>query len=727
MTKREIGREEERRLLRGTAAGTGLFLLFQYASALDRLGRSTGGMDNKFSQLARSEYLSFLVGQNLLVLSAYALLWLAAFLLLLPAVTAWSRRSPWRGRGSVVVPAFLLALLTHGYFMFRLVHERPYFLGDAKFGAWYYRLLELPPEAWQPWINGALFTVLPLLAAAAALWWWLARIGPRSRRVAGGMALLAGVGWAVAAREGGAADGPATPAATQAPNILIIASDSLRGDRLGYSGYRPERRDGEAAAGVSPRIDAWAEKAVRFDRCYTPIASTLESALSVMTSSYPHDHGIRHMYPRREQVEATTAAVEPIAEVLARRGYDTAAIGDWCAGYYEMMPMGFRDVSVSSFDSFRIYMSQAVIMAHFVVPLYFDNALGYRMFPQIGSFAQFVTPDVVTRRVEDKLARQAASGRPFFWHVFYSCNHLPYASSDPYYRMFTDPGYQGKNRTKVDFDINEFVSGTGLENKLQALPDEEIRQIRGLYDGCTRQFDDCFGRILEALKRHGLAENTIVVMTSDHGDDLYEPGVTLTHGLGFNGGDPCSHIPLAISGPGIAGATRGEQVRSIDIAPTLLELAGVEPPAAWKGRSLAPRLRGESGGDLPFYGETSFPFILFRVPGVERPALPPMDELTSIDPDFNHQFILKPEWEAPVVEAKQRCLRTRDWKVVATPRHEGGRHYGLFHLAVDPDCRRDLSDERPEVLGPMRDALERWIERREETPIDRIFPNGEPG
>ena len=712
-------------MLGGLATGTGLFLLFQYASALERLGRSTGGMDNKFSQLARSDYLSFLVVQNLSVLAAYALLWMAAVILLAPAMMAWRRRTPWRGRGSVVVPAFLLALLTHGYFMFRLVHERPYFLGDAKFGAWYYRVLELPPEAWQLWINGALFTVLPLLAAAAALLWWGARIGPRARRVAGVIALLVGAGWVFAARDGAVVGRPIA-AKAQAPNILVIASDSLRGDRLGYSGYRPARRDGAAAAGVSPRIDAWAENAVRFERCYTPIASTLESALCVMTSSYPHDHGIRHMYPRRGQVEATTAAVEPIAEVLARRGYDTAAIGDWCAGYYEMMPMGFRDVSVSSFDSFRIYISQAVIMAHFVVPLYFDNALGYRMFPQVGSFAQFVTPEVVTRRVEDKLAAQAASGRPFFWHVFYSCNHLPYASADPYYRMFTAPDYEGKNRTKVDFDINEFVSGTGLENKLQALPEAEIRQIRGLYDGCTRQFDDCFGRILEALKRNGLAENTIVVMTADHGDDLYEPGVTLTHGLGFNGSDPCSHIPLAISGPGLAGATRGEQVRSIDIAPTLLELAGAEAPAGWKGRSLAPRLRGEAGGDLPFYGETSFPFILFRVPGVERPVLPPMDELTAIDPDFNHQFILKPEWEAPVVEAKQRCLRTRHWKVVATPRREGGRHYGLFHLAADPDCRHDLAGERPEVLGPMRDALERWIERREESSIEHIFPNGEP-
>lgn len=706
-------------MLAGTITGTGLFLAIQFGRALWRLAQSTGGMDTKFSQVARDEYQSFLIGQNLLVLSAYALLWIVAVLLVLPAVSLWKGRFPGNRRGSVALPAFLLTLAIHGYFMFRLIHSRPYFLGNADFGQWYYRILEAPPLAWQPWIHGALFLVLPWSVLAAASVWWLRLMRPRWR--AGVV-----VGAVVATTAGSLLQNVAPAVEKQAaagnapPNIIIIASDSLRGDRLGYSGYRPTR-GGE----VSPRIDAWARDAVRFERCYTPIASTLESACSVMSSSFPHSHGIRQMYPRREEVEAAEAKMRPVAQVMAEKGYDTAAIGDWCAGYYEMMPMGFRDVSVSTFENFRTYMSQAVIMAHFVVPLYFDNPVGYRIFPQITSFASFVTPEVVTRRVEEKLGAQASSGRPFFWHVFYSCNHLPYASADPYCRMFTDPDYRGKNSTQVKFDINEFISGTGLEDKLSALPEAEIEQIRALYDGCTRQFDDCFGRIVEALKKNGLADNTIIVVTSDHGDDLYEPGVTLTHGLGFNGADHCSHIPLAISGPGIAPMTRPEQVRSIDIAPTLLELAGVERPELWEGKSLAGWMRGvETPEDQTFYGETSLPFILFRVPGVERPFLPPMDELTTVDRTYNHQFVLKSEWDEPVITAKQRCLRTRHWKVVATPRKEGGRHYGLFHLSTDPDCRRDLAGERPEVLAPLRAALERWIDGREETPIRSIFPGG---
>jgi arylsulfatase A-like enzyme len=728
MTKDSSSAPQRRTLLKGAGAGIGLFLAWQYGSALSRLANSTGGMDNKFSKLAREDYLTFLIGQNLLVLVAYALLWISAMLLIVPALSFIVRRSPWRGRGSVFVPAFLLAMLLHGYFMLRLIHSRPYFLTDAEFGKWYYGILKAPPESWQPAINTGIFSILPWLALAAAGGWWIwsVRAQPRVRLVVASVGLLVAASAAIAAIPRNA-ESQASKGENRPMNIIVIGSDSLRGDRLGYAGYRPGRTDGAAAAGVSPNIDAWAQEAVRFERCYVPMASTLESAVSMLSSTYPHTNGIRHMYPGREAVDASNKVIRPIASVLREKGYDTAAIGDWCAGYYEMMPLGFEDISVSSFDNFRIYMSQAVFMAHFVVPLYFDNELGYTIFPQVGSFAQFVTPEVVTRRVEDKLAAQAKSGRPFFWHVFYSCNHLPYRCAEPYNTMFTDPAYQGKNRTGVDFDIDEFVSGTALEDKMGALPDADIRQIRALYDGCTRQFDTCFGRIREALRRHGMEDNTIVVITADHGDDLYEPGVTLTHGLGFNGADHSFHVPLAIRVPGLYPASIPEQVRSIDLSPTLLDLVDTERPASWEGRSMAGWMRGhEKPLDLPYYGETSFPFIQFKVPGVERPHLPPMDELTTIEPGFNHQFVMKREYDEPVRIAKQRCLRTRNWKVVCTPCSQGNRHFGLFHIAEDPDCRNDLSEERPEILAPMEKALTRWIDDHAETPVAGIFPQGEP-
>jgi arylsulfatase A-like enzyme len=453
----------------------------------------------------------------------------------------------------------------------------------------------------------------------------------------------------------------------------------------------------------------------------------MESGVQLMSSQYPQSHGIRQMYPDRESVEATKKRIVTITKLLRERGYSTAAIGDWCAGFYEVLPLDFEDISVSSFDNFKIYMSQAVVMAHFVVPLYFDNSLGYRIFPQLQAFAQFVTPKVVTERVEKRLEAAASSDKPFFWHVFYSCNHLPYRSAEPYVSMFSDPHYKGKNRSGVDFDIDNFIGGTDLESKWKALPENEVAQIRALYDGCTRQFDDCVDRIVKAIERNGLSDNTIIIITSDHGDDHYEPGVTLGHGLTFNGGLQANLVPMIVHVPGVEPKVIPETVRLIDIAPTLADLTGTEKSPTWQGRSFAGWMRGtETPVHLPFYGETGFPFIQFSVKGVERPKLPPMDEMTMIDEDYNYQFVLKPEYRERLVQAKQRCLRIRDWKLVCTPTAQGGRHFGLFHMASDPHGEKDLAESRPEVLAPMRAALERWMDEKTETPIAGIFPEGEP-
>ncbi len=706
-------------------AGASLFFSIQYARGLFRLAAGSGEMKNKFSAVAREEYLGFLVARNLEVLVAYVLLSLLAAVCAMPVLGLFARRPWFAKRGAMAAGGLGLAAAMHAYCTLRLVDTRPYFLSEAYFGHWYHRILDLIPAPAVPAGYWILFTLLPVVFLL-----WVGFFHIRRWGRAGGIAVGC-AGLIVAGTMGfhAMSEPPALsrPAGEKPMNILIIGSDSLRGDRLGVAGYRPVRTDGAAAAGVSPAIDGLAARSIVFERCYTSIASTLESGTSLMTSQYPRTHGLRQMYPDRETVERAKRETVPMASLLSSSGYDTAAIGDWCAGFYELMPLGFRDVSVSSFDNFKIYMSQAVMMAHFVIPLYFDNPLGYRLFPQINSFAQFVTPEVVTRRVEKRLAGAARNGRPFFWHVFYSCNHLPYRTPEPYCSMFSDPAYAGPNRSGVDFDIDSFIGGTDLESKWRALPEEEVDQIRALYDGATRNFDDCVKRILDALDRYGLADDTIVIITSDHGDDLYEPGVTLGHGLTLHGGGQANHVPMIIHIPGREPRVISETVRVIDLMPTLADVIGMEKPEEWEGESFAGWIEGgEMPEWRPFYAETGFPFIQFRVPGVERPALPPMDELTFIDESFNYQFVLKPEYEDRLVAAKQYSLQTRDWKIVRTPTVDGSGHYGLFHLPGDPHGERDLAPVRPEVLRSLREALDLWIDQGVETGIPAIFPAGEP-
>lgn len=718
------------RCLWPTVAGVGLFLMLQFVYSLWQLANRSDGMENKFSALARDKYLTFLINQNLLVLVAYLLLGLAAVFLVLPMVTVWTRRAKSRTRLAILLRALFLTFSIHGFFLLRLAKTRPYFLSDAKLGNWYYKFLELPPTAWQPAIHLLLFVVFPLAVLLWVIVWHFRNADPKVRWIGAALTLAGLVAAGVSLFPGkvsAAMSGGGSKEAQKPWNVIIVASDSLRGDRLGCAGYKPARSDGAAGAGVSPTIDSLAARSSRFERCYTPIASTFESSVSFMGSQFPHTHGICQMYPAQSTLEEMERKLVPVASVMEKAGYDTAAIGDWCAGYYKVVPLGFKEIDVSSFDNFKIYMSQAVVMAHFIVPLYFDNALGYRLFPEIGSFASFVTPEVVTRRVEQRLEKQAAAGTPFFWHVFYSCNHLPYGSSQPYNRMFSDPAYHGPAGSQVQFDVDKFIGGEDLEPIWRSMPDFEVTQIRALYDGCTRQFDDCVARILKSLDRNGLADRTIVVITADHGDDLFDPGVTLGHGLSLNGSGQANHIPMIVYVPGQQPQVIAEPIRSIDLMPTLADLLAVDKPAVWEGKSVSTWIkRSASPETIPCYSETSFPFIQFKVPGIERPKLPPMDELTEIDEAFNYQFVLKEKYLAPLIAAKQRCLTVRNWKLVCTPTAQGERHFALYRLATDESGNVDRSKEHPEIVAPMQAALERWMDEHRQSTIGEIFPNGEP-
>lgn len=191
-------------------------------------------------------------------------------------------------------------------------------------------------------------------------------------------------------------------------------------------------------------------------------------------------------------------------------------------------------------------------------------------------------------------------------------------------------------------------------------------QIIGLYDGGVARFDDCVKRVVDQLKATGQYENTIILVTSDHGDDLFEPNCTFGHGLCFNGGDQNNNIPAIFR---IPNGKRGDPhevskvVRSIDFAPTILDLCGIQPDPRMEGVSLRPYLERTSDDmGLAFFGETSYLFCKRYIPGEKPRYIPPMDSTTDIDETFNTNFVLKDKYQKLVLETKERVLRTERWK-----------------------------------------------------------------
>lgn len=701
-----------------TVLGT---LVAWYLSAVLSFAGNTYGFNNRFTEVAIKTHWWYLLWSNVVVLKGYLLVAIGYVALIYPLVLLWSRVQPF-GQWGVVWRAALFAGVLYGFFIVRLMLEKPYF-GDYRYlEGWYYAIGAWCGKGVQGLVHGFIVHVFPSLTVVVAIAFyasemrrWFGRAAKpllfSVMSVVALMAVFAVSGYGVSRDISPKTD----PLAKAKPkNILIIASDSLRADHLSCNGYhRP----------TTPSIDKLAEQGINFSKCMTPIASTLESLTTMFSSQYPHTHGIYHMFPNRAMVDKANKESPSLAGTLRNHGYDTAVIGDWCACGFNELPMGFEDITVSDFDNFRVYMSEVVYLHHQILPLFFDNRVGHMLFPKLRSFANYMTPDVVTDQVIDRLKKRAEDDKPFLMFAFYSCTHLPYKTPRQYAELWGDPKYDGPHDHELALNVDEFIGGTDINEKWSKFPPKEVQRINDLYDGCVRMFDDCVGRIVASVEEQGLMDDTVILVTGDHGDDLFEPNVTFGHGLTFNGGDQSNNVPAVFHVPGLEkkGRKLDRIVRTIDFAPTVCELVGVPADKRFEGKSLVPYINGTSQDEsLAFYGETSYLFFRRKIPGEKPLHIPPMDETTFIDPDFDFHFVLKDKFQDAVLQTKERAVRTQRFKFVVTP-GEDRPIMRLFDLNSDPHCERDVKASFPDVTERMRLALEKWTKEKKESSIRDIF------
>lgn len=700
-----------------TVTGT---LVVWYLSALLSFAGNSYGFNNRFSEVALQHHWWYLVWSNLVVLKGYLLVAAGYVALIYPLVRLWGKARPF-ARWGVVWRTLLFAGLLYGFFIFRLMLEKPYFGDYSYLLGWYDALGRVCGTRVQDTVHTLISQVFPLTAVMAAAGFYLFELRrwfTRAARpllfsfgaVSGVLALLAVSGYGVSR----APDAEELTGGRKRPkNIVILGSDSLRGDHLSCNGY---------ARQTSPNIDRVAAKGVNFERCLTPIASTLESLTSMFSSQYPHTHGVRHMFPNRDMVNRANREAPSLGMELQRLGYDTTVIGDWCACSFNELPMGFKNIIVSDFDNFRVYMSEVVFLHHQILPLFFDNRVGHMLFPKLKSFANYMTPEVVTDQVIDRIRQRAADRQPFLLFGYYSCTHLPYKTPTHYAKLWTDPKYEGPHKHELALNVDQFIGGTDINEKWSKLPREEVEQITALYDGCVRMFDDSVGRVVAELEKQGMLEDTIILITGDHGDDLFEPNCTFGHGTTFNGGDQANRVPAILHVPGLKQPQRHAGLtRTLDFAPTLLDLVGAPSQPRFEGSSLAPLIRGEKQSlDLAYFGETSYLFFRRTIPGEEPLFIPPMDETTFIDPDFDFHFVLKDKFQDAVLKTKEHCVRTERFKYIRTP---GVQHSieRLFDVRADPHCEHDVKLRYPEVKARLSAAMDQWLTTHKQSTTAEIY------
>lgn len=502
----------------------------------------------------------------------------------------------------------------------------------------------------------------------------------------GGIVLLARWNWEPAPAK--------RTARTSRPNILMIGADTLRADRLNGEGYP---RD------LTPNMERFARRATRFTDCYVPCARTAPSLVSMLTSTWPHTHGVRDTFITLEQTKIPVAALPAL---LRGEGYRTAAVGDWAASDMARFDLGFEHINMPD-DQWNIkyLLRQGPKDMRLFLALFMQNCFGKKFLPELYYLGGHPLAEEVGRDTRREIARLAKDDAPFCLMSFMAITHPPFTSKYPYYAMFADRNYRGPSKFAMAKlrDPFEIIRSQG-EPKTEF----DLDQIIDLYDGCVKNFDDELQRVLDYLEASGLADNTIVVIFSDHGFEFFEHE---TWGQGNSAiGDFSARVPLLIADPRQSEARIvKEVVRTVDLAPTLLELLGRPVPGFMEGASLVPLMRGEElKGQLPAFYETGI--WLTDLPGTPEghlryPSLPNMLEV----PDKRLGMIaLKEKYRDIVVVAKDRMIRVGDWKLSYQPL-EDGEVYQLFNIREDPACSKDVLAENPKIARELRTMLERWM------------------
>ena len=489
--------------------------------------------------------------------------------------------------------------------------------------------------------------------------------------------------------------------ASRLPNFLMIGSDTLRADRIGAGRY---------SRNLTPFIDSLATNGTLFSACYVPCARTAPSLLSLLTGTWPHHHGIRDNFVG---VEDTRLAVPTLAGSLAQHGYRTAAVSDWCGGDLGKFQLGFEVLDLPG-DQWNIkyLIRQGPKDLRLFLSLFTHNRFGKYFLPELYYLAGVPLTSLVGCDARALISRFAAQDTPFFLNVFMSTTHPPFGSEYPYYTLWGDKEYVGESKFVMArlTDPWEIIRRQGDTKK-----DFDLEQVIDLYDGCVRNFDDEVKRIVDHLTACGLKDNTIIVIYSDHGMEFFEHD---TWGQGNSvRGDFSARIPLIIADPRLKGnGPCSHIVRSVDVAPTVLELAGIAPPAGMDGVSLAPYLNGETIDlNLPAFNETGI--WLTDLPGMPTNHLryPNLLELLEVPDKPTGTLAIKPEYRQAIITAKDRMICLGSWKLTYQPTTDGPL-YALFNLPSDPDCRHDVAAAHPEIVHTLKNYLTKWINGRQASP-----------
>ncbi len=461
------------------------------------------------------------------------------------------------------------------------------------------------------------------------------------------------------------------------PNVLLITIETLRADHVSSYGYK--RR-------TTPNLDLLASQGAQFETVIAQAPFTLPSITSLLTSLTPPRHGVRN-HPGTLSSEHQT-----LAEKFLEAGYETVALTrhtwlrrksgldqGFVAYRNNKLSTGLdaRSLSLAAVD----FLESRDSSKPFFLWLHFlDPHLPYTpSYPYSTLYQNGLSEEPQVSHLRSMLGQPRETFEP-----------TPYADipGGPYYDLVL-PQYP-KNPILLDLAFWRRSRGSIFFNN-NRYKESHLAELRDLYDGAITYTDDNVGRILKAVSALELDESTIIALTSDHGEALGEHQLFFTHD--FTLYDEVLKVPLILRYPGFIhpDTVITQQVRLVDVAPTLLELSNLTPFSRSEGISLAPLFQGRS---LPFLNA-------FAESAPRRHMFP---EQKRIYFDGNR--------------GKWRMLRTDRWKLIRIPHPEGDRHE-LYDMVNDPHEKTNLFNELPGEGLKLAPLLNTWMANDPERDVDR--------
>ncbi|MDF1534711.1 MAG: sulfatase-like hydrolase/transferase [Methanosarcinaceae archaeon] len=369
----------------------------------------------------------------------------------------------------------------------------------------------------------------------------------------------------------------------QAPNIVFISAEQQRGDTVHYTG---------ADFMITPRMDQLASESVVFDSAFSCASTCIASRAAFYTGLYPHNTGMYCFYRSSGHLHWLNR--------LSDAGYHCTSIGKT-----HLPHMGYEESIAEQGNKYERYnpdkpseWQQAVLAAGYKLPLDMHETLpDYydRLCAVDCPLPEELHPDFfVTQKALEWLDREELN-EPFYLHIGLLSPHDLYDPPKRFLDMYSDDDIPMPDVSEEELaGIPEELFAAGKVNEQRhyttnlrpshATP-ERIRRMRKHYFASVTMIDEKIGEILDKLKEKGLYDNSIIIFTSDHGDNLFD------HGLFYKGElfDTITHIPLMIKAPDTIepGTIRSDLVSHLDLAQYILEKAGV-PADDLDGISLVP-------------------------------------------------------------------------------------------------------------------------------------------